>query len=166
MLVEWESFSCFGFVKLFRRIPDFIPTNNIHEPSEHCLVRIQISIYGPEWSLLEKVSQPHMPKKTRHIERKTEQMKLLFLARCVYWLGSVIRVQLGICGQSERTLRFLLWMRSASFMPESKTWPGYDAMFLIFSCCFLKNGYKMATTKSFVFLPSYGSGSIMPLENN
>lgn len=48
MLGEWESFSCFGFVEHFHKIPDFTFTNNIHVPSKPCSVRFRISIYGPE----------------------------------------------------------------------------------------------------------------------
>ena len=93
MLGEWKSFSCFGFVKHFCNIPDFIFTNNIHVLREPCSVRFQISIYGPEMILAREDLTATRTKKTRQVGRKTEQMKMLLLVKtCVYWLEASVHV--------------------------------------------------------------------------
>lgn len=118
MLVERENFSGFGFVQHFHRKPDFISTNNIHEPSRHCSVRIQMSVYGPQWSSLEKVGSHTDPKdKTYWKNEWANENASLGQGVCVL-IGSCDSCSLGYLWP-ERMWRFCSQIKSASFMPGS-----------------------------------------------
>lgn len=79
MLVEWESFSCFGMVERVHRIPGFIVTNKIHGPRE------ALRSESPDFCVWPQMVLPRGPSAiqttmTRPTGRKTEQVKTGLLA--------------------------------------------------------------------------------------
>lgn len=143
MLGEWKSFSCFGFVKHFCNIPDFIFTNNIHVLSEPCSVRFQISIYAPEMILTREDLTATRTKETRQTGRKTTNENASLGQDVCVLIGSFGLCLIGSLWSERRlaysSLAFIsLVNKAARFMPGSKKSTGYNAMFLTFSYCFWK----------------------------
>lgn len=159
MLVEWQSFPCFGSVRHSHRIPDFRVTNKTQEPSECVQWESRFLFMAPNDPPQRRpVSHTDQKDKTRW--KKDWESENASLGQSVYvligsWNSRVIRYL-----WPERIMWFLSWKASASFTPTSKEWLGYDATFLAFSCCFLGR-----TIKSFAFWPFFGSGEMMPLGN-